>query len=489
MAPGAPFGHLGLAWRDGTVRICFLPSHMDLSSPPPTSTAHPAGVDVQPLLLRALAAALSRASLSEAAAGLGAELGELLRCARASIGVLDDGDLRLAGSSHPSELQPGQPGATALLDAMQEALDQHVAVAWPPVDGRDLITLAHRQLAGAGAACTIPLVDGTRIVGALTLERTAPAFDAGELAALHDLSRLAGPVIDLKRQLGLPWHRRVLRSARERLATPTQRQRTVLVGTAVLLLVLAIPLPWRVSAPARLEGSVQRAVVAATDGFLQQANVRPGDRVRAGQVLAELASQDLELERRRRESEMRQHESGYRAAQAGSDRAQMVTFQAKAAEAQAMLSLVETQIERARIEAPFDGIVIKGDLTQTLGAPVQRGDVLMVLAPNDSFRLILEVDEADIGAVRPGQTGRLVLAAQPDQTLRFVTRRVVPVAATGEGRNYFEVEAALEDSLPQLRPGLSGVGKVSAGWRPIGWLLAHRAVDWLRLAWWKVTPW
>lgn len=462
---------------------------MDLSSPPPTSTAHLAGADAQPLLLRALAAALSRASLSEAAAGLAAELGELLRCARTSIGVLEDGGLRLAGSSHPAELQPGQPAATTLLDAMQEALDQHVAVAWPPVDGRDLVTLAHRQLAGAGAACTIPLVDGTRIVGALTLERAAPAFDGSELAALHDLSRLAGPVIDLKRQLALPWHRRLLQSARERLATPTQRQRTFLIVGALLLLVLATPLPWRVSAPARLEGSVQRAVVAATDGFLQQANVRPGDRVHAGQVLAELASQDLELERRRRESEMRQHESGYRAAQAGSDRAQMVTFQAKAAEAQAMLSLVETQIERARIEAPFDGIVIKGDLTQTLGAPVQRGDVLMVLAPNDSFRLILEVDEADIGAVRPGQPGRLVLAAQPDQTLRFVTRRIVPVAATGEGRNYFEVEAALEDSLPQLRPGLSGVGKVSAGWRPIGWLLAHRGVDWLRLAWWKVTPW
>ena len=51
----------------------------------------------------------------------------------------------------------------------------------------------------------------------------------------------------------------------------------------------------------------------------------------------------------------------------------------------------------------FDGIVIKGDLSQNLGAPVQRGEVLMVLAPNDSFRLILEVDEADIAAVRPGQ--------------------------------------------------------------------------------------
>lgn len=442
-----------------------------------------------PLLLRPLAAALSRPRLPEAATAFALELCELAHSARVSVGVLQPGGLELAGSSHPSELKPGQAGATGLLDAMQEALDQQQAVAWPPLPQQDLVTLAHRQLAASGAAFTVPLVDGTRIVGALTLERAAPAFGAAELDRLADLSRLAGPVFELKRELALPWTRRLLQAARARLDAPSRRELRIAAGVAVVVLALAIPLPWRVSAPARLEGSVQRAVVAATDGFLQQANVRPGDRVREGQLLAELASQDLALERRRRESELRQHESAYRAAHARADRAQMVTFQAKAAEAQALLSLVETQLQRARIEAPFDGIVIKGDLSQNLGAPVQRGEVLMVLAPNDSFRLIVEVDEADIGAVRPGQRGQLALAAQPDRRLGFETRRIVPVASTGDGRNFFEVEAALEQGLPQLRPGLSGVAKVDAGWRPIGWLLAHRAVDWLRLAWWKATPW
>ncbi|MCG2593781.1 HlyD family efflux transporter periplasmic adaptor subunit [Ramlibacter sp. XY19] len=460
---------------------------MDLSSPPTLPVAQAPAAPASSLLMRPVAAALGRAGLAEAAAAFGSELCELLGCARASVGLLEDGVLRLAGSSHPAELQPGQPGATALLDAMQEALDQQQVVAWPA--GPEHITLAHRQLAAAGAACSIPLVDGTRVLGAVTLERAAPAFTAAEMTALADLSRLAGPVFDLKQQLALPWHRRVRHDLRERLARPSRRRLAIAGAIALVAAALAIPVPWRVSAPARLEGSVQRAVVAATDGFLQQANVRPGDRVQAGQVLAQLNSQDLELERRRRESELRQHENAYRAAQSRADRAQMVAFQAKAAEAQALLSLVETQLQRARIEAPFDGIVIKGDLSQTLGAPVQRGEVLMVLAPNDSFRLILEVDEADVGAIRPGQRGELALAAQPDRTLAFTTRRIVPVAATAEGRNFFEVEAALQEALPQLRPGLSGVAKVDAGWRPLGWLLAHRGIDWLRLAWWKVTPW
>jgi hypothetical protein len=75
---------------------------------------------------------------------------------------------------------------------MQEAIDQAERVAWPPPSGHDFITVAQRQLAGAGAACSIPLVDGTRIVGAMTLERS-PALHAAELALLADVARLAGP--------------------------------------------------------------------------------------------------------------------------------------------------------------------------------------------------------------------------------------------------------------------------------------------------------
>jgi RND family efflux transporter MFP subunit len=459
---------------------------MDQSSP---VLSRPLAATSAEDLLRPVAAALARASLAEAAAAFGAELCEVLHCARASVAVPGRSGLRLAGSSHPADLQAGHSGATGLLDAMQEALDQAQAVAWPAPAGQDLVTLAQRQLAGSGAACSLPLVEGTAMIGAIAVERAAPAFSPRELAWLADLSRLAGPVFELKRQLEQPWPERLRGHWRSALARPSHRALLAATLVAAAVAVLAAPVPWRVSAPARLEGSVQRAVVAATDGFLQQANVRPGDRVQQGQVLAELASQDLELERRKRESELHQHENAYLAAQAHADRAQMVTLQAKAAEAQAMLSLTEAQLQRARIEAPFDGIVIKGDLSQNLGAPVQRGEVLMVLAPNDSFRLILEVDESDMAAIRPGQHGELALAAQPERTLRFVTRRIVPVAASADGRNFFEVEAALERTPDQLRPGLSGVAKVEAGSRPLGWLFAHRAIDWLQLAWWKVTPW
>jgi len=165
-----------------------------------------------------------------------------------------------------------------------------------------------------------------------------------------------------------------------------------------------------------------------------------------------------------------------------------VIHQAKAGEAQALLALIEVQIERAQITAPFDGVVIKGDLTQNLGAPVQRGEVLLTIAPSERFRLIVEVDEADIGAIEAGQAGRLALAARPDQTMGLTVRRIVPVATAADARNYFEVEAELDATGQPLRPGLRGVAKIDAGQRSALWMLTHRAVAWLALALWSIAP-
>lgn len=461
---------------------------MDKAPPHLLQAAAPhAALAATDAVLRCQAAMLARGPLGEAATALAAEVADLLQCRRVSVGLLQDGQARIAGSSQQVELDPRHDAAAAVLAAMHEAIDQRRVIAWPPVAGDTPISIAQRQLAGTGRACSVPLVAGERVMGALTLEREGMAFDAAQLALCEDIAAFAGPLLELKVQAEAPWRRRSAAWLRERLASSGRRHALVAGAVLVALAALALPWSWRVSAPARLEGSVQRAVVAPADGFLQQADVRPGDRVRAGQPLAQLSSQDLELERKRRESELRQHENAYRAALARNDRTQMVISQSRAAEAQALLELAETQLDRSRLVAPFDGVVIKGDLRQNLGAPVQKGETLLVLSPSESFRLIVEVDESDIAAVTPGQHGQLALAARPEQPLAFTTRRVVPVATAADGRNYFEVEAALDARAEGLRPGLSGVAKIEVGRRALGWLLFHRAVAWMRLALWSVA--
>jgi multidrug resistance efflux pump len=248
---------------------------------------------------------------------------------------------------------------------------------------------------------------------------------------------------------------------------------------------LAVPVPYRLSAPARLEGSVQRVLVAPGDGFLKVAHVRPGDLVRAEQVLAEFSDQDLQLERRKWEGAVAQHENGYAAAMARSDRTQLMILHAKASEARAQLGLVEGQLARTRLTAPFDGVIIKGDLRQSLGAPVQRGEVLLTLAPAGTFRLIVEVDERDVGRIRPRQKGSLVLASMADHAWPFAIERVTPVAVARDGRNLFEVEAKLETVNPGMQPGLEGIAKVDVGAETVAWIYTHRVLDWLRVAFWS----
>jgi multidrug resistance efflux pump len=449
-------------------------------------------VDAPPeAVLRCQAALLARGPVAEAATALAVELADILACRRVTVSLLADDDVVVIGSSLAGEIDPRRETADALRAAAHESLDQLQSVAWPPLSTGPMqqLALAQRELAGAGQACTIPVIASDRPVGALTLERgPQPAFTPAEISLCEHVAAFAGPVLAMKRDLQAPWYVRARAAWREQLAAGGRRRTAWAAGALAALALLAAPLPWRATGPARLEGSVQRAVVAAADGFLQQTSVRPGDRISAGQALAQLSSQDLELERRRRESELRQHENAYRAAQARNDRVQMVVSQARAGEAQALLTLAETQLQRSQLTAPFDGVVIKGDLTQSLGAPVQKGEVLMVLAPSDGFRLVVEVDETDIAAVRPGQRGELALAAQPERPLRFSVSRIVPMAVAADGRNYFEVEGVLDEQAPDLRPGLTGVAKVQVGRRALASLLLHRPLAWLRLSIWSVTP-
>jgi biotin carboxyl carrier protein len=446
------------------------------------------------VVLQLQAAVLSQESLALCAAALATELAAALRCDRVSVGWLEHGCTRVVASSHSVDFDSRQAQFEKIGAAMDESLEQAAAIVLPaPEASGTLVTLAHGELLAllGGSVCTIPLVDAGRAVGAITLERIGQAFDPSEIEFCEDVACLVGPVLELKRKSERSAARVTLDALRHqvsRLFAPAHPARKwVALGiVAAAAAAAVVPVSYHVGAPARLEGSVQRIVASPIDGFLEQVNVRPGDRVRANEVIAELALRDLQAERAKRQSELAQHENLYGAALARADRTQLVIHHAKAAEAQAQLTLVEHQLQRARIRAPFDGVVIKGDLSQSLGAPVQRGEVLMTLAPDERFRVIIEVDERDIARVRPGQRGRLALAAAPGETLGFHVSRILPVAVASDGRNFFEVEAVFDDEGNSLRPGLRGVAKIGVGQHSLLWIATHRVVEWLHLAVWSL---
>ena len=312
-------------------------------------------------LIALQAAVVSHDRLRPAATALASELATRLGCERVAIGFVEDHFCRVVALSHGGIGEGRSEALKVFAAAMDEALDQAATVVVPSLpDPPPRIVLAHDELLRKhkGAVCTIPIAVGRELVGAVLLQFSdSAALSAAGIDDWEHAVALLGPVLHFMGHRERPLRRRVqgrLRQAWAKLWAPDNaRWRFGLLAAAVAFVVLLlVPFEYRIGGNARVEGEIQRVLVAPVDGFLKQSLVRPGDLVKAGQVLAE---QDLQLEHNRWASELAQHENAYAAAMARADRSQLVISQARADEARAQLALVDEQLGRTRIEAPFDG--------------------------------------------------------------------------------------------------------------------------------------
>jgi RND family efflux transporter MFP subunit len=382
--------------------------------------------------------------------------------------------------------------------AMDEAMDQEAALTIPAhADGDGQVMLAHAELARghqSKAICTAPFSSGGRTVGAFTFERARDEpFDQTTVELCSAIASLVGPILELKRLedrwlITKAWDS--LRGQLSKLFGPKHLGRKLIVaalGSLATVLATATG-EYRLTADATLEGIVQRQVIAPMEGYVATADVRAGDTVTKGQVLCTLDDRDLRLERMKWSSEVSSLQREYREALAHHDSIQLTIIKARMDKAGAELSLVEEKLARTQIRSPLDGYVVSGDLSQSLGAPVERGQALFEVAPLGGYRVVLEMDERDVAEVAADQSGTLALAGMPHRRLPFLIERVTPVSEIREGRNLFNVEARLEEVTHALRPGMQGVGKVHMGERLLIWQWTHSLVDWLRLWLWTWWP-
>ncbi len=486
------------AWADAIGGVA-LPNGITLNPLTPAGTP---AIPIDPTASAALAiyAKLLAARSPEAAAhALVASLVAEHGVRRASLAWHEAGRTRLLASSNLDLSNPLAELPQRLIGAIDEAIEQAVTLSFPPVPDPvtgatdDLILTEQRALQRlvGGAVATIPLGSDGDAYAALCLERDGDApFDADALAKIENIMVLAAPALRWMQQAAQRWHQRIRRDlalGAQALRQPSKRttRRLLVAGALLLLFLAAAPLQFAVSGRARVEGAEQRVLSAPTDGFVKIAHVRPGDSVKAGAPLIDLLEEDLRLERERWSSQLAQHENAYAAAMARSDRVGASTSMARVAEAQAQLALIGEQLSRGRITAPFDAMVVEGDLSQSIGAPVRQGDKLITLATTDSYRVIAEIDEVDIGRVQLGQGGQLALSSLPWDQHPIVIERIAPLARAVDGRNVFEVEARLLEPPAELRPGLLGRAEVVVGRRPPLWVWLGHAIDRTRLAWWN----
>lgn len=450
-------------------------------------------------VLELIATSLHHERFQAAATAVATELSGILRCERVSIGFLKGKHARVRALSHSASFGKKANVVRAIEGAMDEAIDQQATVLYPPVkDGPVQVVRAHEALAkehAAGSICTVPLAEGQNILGAITLERAEQEpFDERTVKLCEHAGALIGPVLDVRRKddrwLGAKaWDS--FKSFVRKLTGPRHVALKLITASiaAVLLFFAFAKGDYRVTADARLEGSLQRAVAAPMQGYVAEAYVRAGDIVAEGDPLFSLDDRDLYLERLKWLSQKSQYTREYNEAVANRDRAQANVLAAQVEQAEAQVALIEEQLSRVNVTAPFDAVVLSGDLSQSLGVPVERGDVLFELAPLADYRVILQVEERDIGQIEPGQTGRLALTGLPGDRMPIVVQRVTPVSTAEEGKNFFRVEAELTGDAPDLlRPGMEGVAKVEIDRRHLIWIWSHKIIYWLRMFFWSWLP-
>jgi biotin carboxyl carrier protein len=448
-------------------------------------------------LLDSLLGLLAERSPREAALALVNRLGREFDSPQVHLALARGKTLRLLALSHAAWFDEKAGVLRQATQAMHEAMDQRRRIVWPPAEeaANSAVTTAHRRYAeeaGAHTLLSLPLLHDGLVAGVLMLERSK-AFTSADNEYLESIAAGLAPALMLQREAHAGALRRAGRTARHGIEAmlgpryPAIKLAAAMVGFAVLLLAL-IPVPFRVSAHALVEGSVQRAAVAPFEGYLREAPARAGDTVKAGQVLAMLDDRDLKLERVRWESELEVSLRKEREAMANGNAVEQRLAGAQANQARAQLDLAVSKLDRVSIVAPFDGTVVKGDLTQQLGSPVEQGKLLFELAPLDAWRVILKVDERDIGHVKVGVPGEMVLASLPGQVWPFTVKKLTPISVAEDGRNHFRVEAELGAGAPRLRPNMEGVGKVDAGRASLLWIWTRSLVDWARLTWWKLLP-
>lgn len=248
---------------------------------------------------------------------------------------------------------------------------------------------------------------------------------------------------------------------------------------------------------------LRRARVAAQEtGFVLELVVEVGDRVEAGQLLARLDAERLELEHRRTEAELNASRSQVEAERALAERwaSEVESLEAAArqgasnarerrdaqAEARqaaarleraerdllvydARLALLERRLRDTRIVAPFTGTVT-AKLTET-GEWLAAGDAVCELLQTDTLEVVLNAPQRYLGhiaslasvdgAIAPGEIAvELDLLGEPIELSRV---RLIPEVS--QRARTFQVRALAPNPEGRLAPGLSVIGYIPTGVR------------------------
>ena len=195
----------------------------------------------------------------------------------------------------------------------------------------------------------------------------------------------------------------------------------------------------------RSEAEVERLSVAVDDAATQLRRSR------------ELAADDLISE-----TELEAAEVTLRSAQA-----QRKSAEAQVRQSQASLSMNEVNLEHTVIRAPIDGIVTSRlvDVGQTVAASFQAPELFVIAADLTKMRVIANIDESDVGRIRPNQRVTFTVDAFPAEDFEGTVSqiRLEPIVT----QNVVTYATVIDAPNPELKlkPGMTATVTVEVARR------------------------
>jgi RND family efflux transporter MFP subunit len=345
---------------------------------------------------------------------------------------------------------------------------------------------------GMRAFHSLPLADDDGRVGILAFESSDPDFlNTAHLEMIKVLASQATVALrnaSLYREVPfIDVLEPILEKKRKFLALEKQRRLAVAVGVAVALVFLAaFPLPLRVDGSAAVAPARSARVQPEISGVVQRVNVREGDVVKQGSVLANLEDWQYRADLAAAQAKYQTAVSQMNRALAGNDGAEAGIQRTQAEYWESEVGRAHVRLDKTMLRSPIDGIVATPHVQDTVGRSLAPGDTFAEVVDTSKADVDVAVEEEDISLVRPGESASVKLEGFPTRTFHGEVVIVSPRNQLQGEQRFFYARVSVPNPDGALRDGMEGRAKIFTGWRPAGEVFFRRPAMWV---WSKLWSW
>jgi RND family efflux transporter MFP subunit len=418
---------------------------------------------------------------------------------RAAIGLEQQGRYRLSAVTGVTQLDASAPEIAPLNDILRWAMlsgeivsvHQHGDEIDHPREETRAKFQKYFQETGMQSFYAVPLTDDTGRVGILGLESGDPDFPSP--AHVEILQVLAGQATVALRNAQMykevPFIsvlQPVFDKKRKFMAIEKRRRTAILAAAVAAVIFLAgFPLPMRVDGYAVVAPVHRAQIQPEVEGVVSKVNVREGEQVHQGQVLAEMEDWDYR-------SALAQAEAKYQTAQLQMNRALAANDGSEAGIQHVQADYWKSEVERARelldktrLRSPIDGTVATPHVENLAGKRLQYGDSFAEVVDISRAIVDVAVDDTDAGLLKPGSGAAIKLNSYPTRAFRGDVVVVSPKGELQGDTRMFFARVAVPNADRSIRTGMEGRGKVRVGWYPAGYVLFRQPAVWIYSKLWS----